>query len=478
MTELNDMPPEELQRHGHDVFDWIARYFGEIEELPVLSTALPGQVAAKLSGPMPEQGSGFDSIMEEFERTLLPGITHWNHPAFMAYFGITASGPGILGEALAAALNVNAMLWRTSPAATELEEVTLDWLRQMVGLPDAYRGHLQDTASTSTMVALAAAREAAGIDVREQGLAGRDLPRLKVYCSEDAHSSVDKAAVTLGIGLENVRRIPMDRRHRMRPDALAAAVANDRLTGALPIAVVATAGTTSTTAVDPIDEVAEVCERENLWLHVDGAYGGSAAILPELRHLFIGWERADSIVINPHKWLFVPIDCSALFLRNPELLRRAFSVLPEYLVTPEGSSVTNLMEYGPALGRRFRSLKLWMTFCYFGRQGLADRIAEHIRLAQQFAEWVGEEEGWVVAAPVPFSTVCFRCEPPELDPAAVERINSDLLERINSTGEVFLSHTRIGGKFTLRIAIGNIRTEERHVRRAWELLRACAKEVQ
>ncbi|HUE97150.1 MAG TPA: pyridoxal-dependent decarboxylase, partial [Longimicrobiaceae bacterium] len=459
--DLGDMSPEELREQGHRVIDWIASYLEGAERRPVLSRAAPGEVARSLPSEPPRSGQEFAEILEVFDHAILPGITHWNHPGFMAYFGITGSGPGILGEALAAALNVNAMLWRTSPAATELEEVTLDWLRQMVGLPGEFRGHIQDTASTSTMVALAAAREAASVGAREEGLAGRDLPRLVIYCSEEAHSSVDRAAITLGLGLAGVRRIPTDDWVRMRTDALERSIAADLEAGARPIALVATIGTTSTTSVDPVPELAEIGRRHGLWLHIDAAYAGAAAVVPELRPLFAGWEAADSLVINPHKWLFVPIDCSALFLKRPEVLRRAFAILPDYLTTPEGETVTNLMKYGPALGRRFRALKLWMTIGYFGQEGIAARIAEHVRLARLFAGWVEGVPAWEVVAPVPFSTVCFRFAPAGLSNLEIDRLNAGILDRVNAGGEVFLSHTRLRGRMTLRLAVGNLRTEER-----------------
>ncbi|MDQ3521410.1 MAG: pyridoxal-dependent decarboxylase [Gemmatimonadota bacterium] len=457
-----DMDPEEFRHHGRAAVDWIAAYLREIERYPVLAQVQPGEIAAQLPVEAPEHGVPMEAILADFQRTLLPGITHWNHPGFMAYFGITASGPGIVGEALAAALNVNAMLWRTSPAATELEERALDWLRQMIGLPAAFRGHIQDTASLSTLVAIAGARESAGLDVREHGLAA--LPRMRLYCSEEAHSSVEKAAITLGLGRAGVRKIPTGDAFRMRVDALSAAIQEDTVNGWRPFCVVATVGTTSTTSVDPVPEIAEVCARERLWLHVDAAYGGAVGVVPEMRHLLAGCDRADSLVVNPHKWLFVPIDCSALYLRRPESVRRAFSLVPDYLQTPEGEGVTNLMDYGPALGRRFRALKLWMTLCYFGREGLAERIREHCRLAREFASWVDAEPGWERMAPVPMSVVVFRR-------SGEDALNETILERVNASGEVFLSHTRVHGQYALRLAVGNLRTTQSHVARAWELLR-------
>ncbi len=459
-----DMDPEEFRHHGRAAIDWIAAYLREIESYPVLARTRPGEIAGQLPVRAPEHSVAMETILADFQRTLLPGITHWNHPGFMAYFGITGSGPGILGEALAAALNVNGMLWRTSPAATELEERALDWLRQMIGLPDPFRGHIQDTASLSTLVAIAGARESTGLEVREHGLAG--LPRMRLYCSAEAHSSVEKAAITLGLGRSGVRKIPTDEIFRMRADALSAAIQEDTANGWRPFCVVATVGTTSTTSVDPVPEIADVCARYGLWLHVDAAYGGAVGVVPEMRDLLAGCERADSLVVNPHKWLFVPIDCSALYLRRPEIVRRAFSLVPDYLQTPEGVHVTNLMDYGPALGRRFRALKLWMTLRFFGREGLAERIREHCRLAREFAEWVDAEPGWERLAPVPLSVVVFRR-------SGEDDLNEHLLEQVNASGEVFLSHTRIRGRYALRLAVGNLRTTQAHVARAWELLRAA-----
>jgi aromatic-L-amino-acid decarboxylase len=468
------MPPEQLREFGARVMEWAARYAERVGDYPVLARVAPGEVAAALPASAPEEGVGMDEILRDFEEIVVPGLTHWNHPGFFAYFGITGSGPGVLAETLAAALNVNAMLWRTGPAATELEERALDWLRQMIGLPEGFRGHIQDTASMSSLVAIAAAREAAGLGVREEGMSGRDLPRLRVYCSEEAHSSIEKAGITLGLGRAGTRKIPTDAAFRMDVGALAAAIEEDLAVGVRPICVVATVGTTSTTSIDPVPEIAELCRRHSLWLHVDAAYGGAAAVVPEMRAVLDGVERADSVVTNPHKWLFVPIDCSALYLRHPEVVKRAFSVVPEYLATPEGDEVTNLMDYGPALGRRFRALKLWMVLRYFGRAGLADRIREHVRLARDFAAWVEAEPGWELVAPVPFSTVCFRHLPPGADAAETDLRNEEILAQVNSTGEVFLSHTRLRGHFTLRLAVGNLRTTDHHVRRAWKLLTEAA----
>jgi aromatic-L-amino-acid decarboxylase len=471
---LGDMPPEEFRRHAHAVVDWMANYLAHVGELPVLARVQPGEVAARLPTSAPERGEPVDDILRDFRDVVMPGITHWNHPDFLAYFAITASGPGILGEMLSAAINNNAMLWRTGPAPTELEARTLDWLRQLMGLPADFHGTIQDTASISTLIAIAAAREAAGLAVREEGMSGRDLPRLRVYASEEVHSSIDKAGITLGIGRAGTRKIPTDAAFRMDPAALEAAITEDRAAGIHPLAVVATVGTTSTSSIDPVAAIADVCARQGVWLHVDAAYGGSAALVPEMRHVLDGAERADSLVVNPHKWMF---DCSVLFSRRPDIIRRAFSLVPEYLLTPEGETVTNLMDYGPALGKRFRSLKLWMTLRYFGAEGMAANIREHVRLARAFAGWVQAEPGWEVMAPVPFSLVVFRHAPDGMTDDAADAHNERIMTAANATGRTYLSHTRLRGRLALRLAVGNLRTTEAHVRAAWELLRQMAAET-
>jgi aromatic-L-amino-acid decarboxylase len=439
----------------------------------VLSRARPGDVRALLPASAPAQGEPLARILDDVDGVILPGITHWNHPGFFAYFANSSPAPGILAELLTAALNSNAMLWKTGPASTEVEVVTLDWLRQMLGLPEPLFGVIQDTASASTLVALAAAREAVpGLDVRRRGLVGQ--ARLRHYASEHAHSSVEKAGLVLGVGQDGFRTIPCDDAFRMRPDALSAAIAEDRAAGLTPFAVTATLGTTSTTSIDPVAAIADVCARERLWLHVDAAYGGSAATVPELRGAYAGWERADSIVVNPHKWLFVPMDLSVLYTRRPEVVRAAFSLVPDYLRTAEETMAPNLMDYGVSLGRRFRALKLWMTLRAFGTEGIAARIREHVRLAQVFRGWVEADPSFEVVAPSPLSVVCFRARFPSLTPEDADRANERVMAAVNRSGEAYLSHTVLGGRMVLRLAIGNIRTEERHVARAWELLRAAA----
>ena len=427
----------DLRQDGAAALEWVASYLERVRELPVLAQVEPGEITAALPAAPPEEPEPFAHVLRDLDDVLLRGITHWQSPRFFAYFATTGSEPGILAELLIAGLNQVGILWRTSPALQELEEVTLAWLAQLLGLPEGLHGHVEDTASTATMAALAAARHA------------RPDARV-VVCSEHAHSSVEKACRLLELEL---RKAPVDAEYRLRPDAL-------DLGGAC--AVVATVGTTSTSSVDPVAAIADAAEAAGAWLHVDAAYAGAAAVLPELRHHFAGWERADSVVVNPHKWLFVPMDLSALWTRRPEDLRRAFSLVPEYLRVSE--EVASLSEYSPALGRRFRALKLWAVLRCYGRSGLQARIREATRLAALFEEWVRAEPGWEVSAPRPFSLVCFRHDGSDDD-------NERTLRRVNESGEAFLSHTKLDGRLVLRLAVGSARTTEADVRAAWDALR-------
>jgi aromatic-L-amino-acid decarboxylase len=473
----SDMSPAEFRKHGHAVIDWIADYLERPDKWTVLPAVRPGELRDALPPSPPPHGERMDAILEDFQRLIVPAITHWNHPDFMAYFANSSTGAGVLGEALTAALNVNAMLWKTSPAATELELLTLDWLRQMLGLPPDFFGVIGDTASSNTLYALAAAREMhPELRIREQGMAARDdLPPVFIYCSEEAHSSVDKAVMTLGFGLSSLKKIPTDDGLRMQAKALGETVASDRRSGAIPLAVVATVGTTSTTAIDPVPAIAGICEREKMWLHVDTSYGGSAAILPEMRHVLDGCDRADSLVVNPHKWLFTPMDCSVLYTRRPDLLKRAFQYVPEFLVVSEGSDVVNLMDYGISLGRRFRALKLWFVIRHFGVEGLRSLIREHIRIARRLSEWIDADSELERMADANFSTVVFRHRPPGLGEDRLDEHNTRILAAVNATREIYLSHTRVRGSYALRIAIGNIHTTEAHVRRALDLVRDAAR---
>lgn len=474
-----DLPPELFTNHARELVSWIANYLANMDQLPVLSKSLPGQIKQQLPLNPPTEPDPLAEIIDDFEKIILPGITHWNHPRFFAYFSITGSAAGILGELLASALNVNAMLWKTSPAATELEEVVLDWLQQMVGLPPSFSGVINDTASVSTLCALAAAREAANLDIRRQGMAGRsDLPALCFYASAESHSSVEKAAIVLGIGRENFRAILSDANFRMDVGALKQAIEADIQAGRRPVGVIATLGTTSTTSIDPVREIAEICREHQIWLHVDAAYGGSAAVLPEIQEKFAGWEQADSIVINPHKWLFTPIDCSVLFCRRPHVLRQAFSLVPEYLRTKEEDEVTNLMDYGVALGRRFRALKLWMVIRSLGLAGMQQAIREHIRFAHRLQRMLEQHPDFELLAPVPFSTLVFRLVPAgKWSIEDLNKLNEQLLEKINQSGQVFLSHTKLGGKFGIRLAIGNLKTRWDDVSLAWEIIQNEAQQL-
>lgn len=456
------------------VAEWIDAYLADARRYPVLARVAPGEIAAQLPAHAPEGAEPFDALMEDFVRIVLPGITHWNSPRFFAYFATSAAPVAVAAEALAAALDVKAMLWRTSPAATELEEVVMRWLGELMGLPQVFTGIIYDTASIGGFTALAAARESLDLGIREHGMTGRDLPVLRVYITEHTHSHIEKACIALGIGRENVVRVACDDEFRMRPENLAARLDADRAAGMRPMAVVATAGTTSTTSRDPLEALAAIARERGVWFHVDAAYAGVAAIMPEFRWVLAGAEHADSIVVNPHKWLFVPMDCSALYVRDEALLRRAFSLVPEYLRTPE-ESVRNYMDYGLQLGRRFRALKLWFVLRTFGAEGLREALRAHIALAQELAEWIEREPGWEILAPHPFSVVCFRYVPKVLSAERVNEINAAIMERANATGEIFISHTKIGGKFALRLAIGNLRTTRDDVAAAWEILRGMAQ---
>ena len=466
------MDPEEFRSFGKEIVDWIADYLKNPEKYPVYPRVKPGDIKKQLPTSPPSLPEKMSPILQDFNKIILPGITHWNHPGFHAYFSVTGSAPGILGEMLSSALNINGMLWRTSPSATELEEVVLDWLRQMLGLPSEFRGVITDCGSASNLIALAAAREAIHKRIREKGLSGRtDLPRLRIYCSDQTHSSVEKAAIVLGIGQEGVRKISSDSEFKMKADELATAIEEDKKKGWLPFAVVATVGTTSSTSIDPVPAIADICQHEKIWLHVDGAYGGMAAIIPEMRSVLYGCERADSFVTNPHKWLFTPIDCSALYTRHVDILKHAFSLVPEYLTT-SGEEVNNYMDWGVQLGRRFRALKLWFVIRSFGVEGIISQLREHCRLARLLSSWIDADKDFERIAPVPFSVVCFRFHPKKISSeATLEQFNAQIIEGINSTGEAFLSHTKLNGKYTIRVAIGNLATTEKHIERVWELIK-------
>ena len=475
---MTDMPIEEFRKNGHQLVDWIADYLKEIEKYPPLSQVNPGDILKRIPQTPPQKGEVIENVLKDVDKLLMDGITHWNHPGFMAYFNSTSSGPGILAEFLTAALGVNGMLWKTSPAFTEHEKAMMNWFRQTVGLPENYWGIIYDTASTSSMHAIASAREQLNLGFREKGMAGRsNVPRLRLYCSEHAHSSIEKGAVTLGIGLEGIRKIPVNDKFEMISKKLEEAINEDLQNGWKSFCVVATVGTTSTTSVDRVEEIAAICEKHNLWLHIDAAYAGVTAMIPEMKWITKGWERADSIVINPHKWMFTPMDLSVYFTRKPEILKQAFSLVPEYLKTNQDAEVENLMDYGIQLGRRFRSLKLWFIIRYFGVEGLASRIKAHIELAQEFAKWIDDAKEFERMAPVPFSTICFRYNPGNKTEEELNKLNEKLLEDINFSGKIFLSHTKLNGKFVIRLTIGSIRHERRHIEEAWILIKECAEKL-
>ena len=472
---LVDMDPEDFRAAAHAAVDLMADYLASVEDYAVFPAVEPGSIAPAFPTAAPETAEPIEAILADYRRLIEPNATHWQHPGFLAYFGTTASGAGIIGEMLTAALGQNAMLWRTSPIATELEGVVVGWLRRAIGLPEAFDGLITDTASTSSLIALAGAREAASAG------GASDVGSMRVYASAEAHSSIEKACMTLGLGRRALVKIPTNECFELRADELAAAIARDRAAGLRPIAIVATVGTTSSTSVDPVAAVADIAAAEDLWLHVDAAYAGAVAICPELRAPFDGWERADSVVVNPHKWLFTPLDASVLLTRRMETLRAAFSLVPEYLRTLDRETpVRDYNEYTPQLGRRFRALKLWMLLRWFGLEGLRRRIRHHLELTARFTEALDAAPDWERLAPVPFSTVCFRYRPARLagNEAALDAANVAIMDAVNRSGEVFLSHTRLGGRFTIRLAVGNLRTEARHVDRAWELLQAAAAEVE
>jgi len=453
----------DFRRAGHQAVDWIAGYLESVRQYPVVSRVRPGELVDALPSTAPEQGEGFAAIFEDFEKLILPAVTHWNHPGFMAYFACTGSPPAILAEMLAAALNANGILWKTSPAVTELEQVTLAWLRQWLGLPEEFFGIIFDTASVSSLHAIAAARAMVAPETREAGAS----PDLVLYTSEQAHSSIEKGAIALGVGQRNVRKIPVDAGFRLRPELLVEAIEQDLAAGCRPFCVVATVGTTSTTSIDPVPALADIADRYGLWLHVDAAYAGAAAILPEFRWIFDGVARAHSLVVNPHKWLFTPIDLSAFYTRRPDVLRRAFSLVPEYLRSGGDPRELNYMDYGIPLGRRFRALKLWFLMRYFGREGIRRALRAHIEWAQEFARWVDADARFERVAPAPLSVVCFRYRGSDDD-------NLRLLEEINASGKFFLSHTALNGRIVLRLAVGNLGTARDDVREVWEMIRQAA----
>jgi aromatic-L-amino-acid decarboxylase len=470
-----DTPPEVFREQLHQLADWIADFRENIGDLRVAPNDKPGAIRAALGSTPPENAETFEKILADMNRVIVPGMVHWSHPRFLGYFGWTQTGPGILGEMATAPLNVNAMTWRTSPAATELETVVVDWLRQWMRLPNEFGGVVYDTASIGIMHALAVAREEAAPSTRKLGLTGRDLPRFRIYVSDQAHSSAEKAAIALGLGEENVQRVPTDNEFRMDVAALRAMIDHDLAQKFKPLAAVATVGTTSTASVDLVPTIAKICREHKMWLHVDAAYGGGFAILPEYEWIANGWNDADSVVINPHKTLFVPLDFSILFVRDLERLRRVFTLVPEYLRGDTVEAEKNYMDYGVQLGRRFRALKAWVIWRSFGRAGMAERLREQIRLTNLLLDWIKADKRFELAAPVVMPVVCFRFVAGDKD--EIDKINSQIVERINASGRAYLTQTKLLGQTVMRIGFGNVLTTEEHLRTAWELIQKMSEEV-
>ena len=464
---LGDTPPKIFREQLHQMADWIADFREGLDKIPVAPNAKPGAIRAALPAQPPEEAESFDKIMSDMNRLIVPGMVHWSHPMFLGYFGWTQTGPGILGEMATAPLNVNAMTWRTSPAATELETLVVDWARQMVGLPDNFEGVVYDTASVAIMHALAVAREEAAPDTRKLGLTARDLPRFRVYTSDQAHSSVEKAMIALGLGEQNVQRVPTDTEFRMDVAGLRTMIKRDAADKFKPLAVVATVGTTSTASVDPIADIAKICREQKMWLHVDAAYGGGFAMLPEYHWITKGWSEADSVVINPHKTLFVPLDFSVLYVRDLERLRRVFTLVPEYLRGDTIDAEKNYMDYGIQLGRRFRALKAWVIWRSLGRAGMAARLREQMRLTNLLVDWIKADARFELAAPIVMPVICLRF-------SSSDESNSQIVERINASGRAYLTQTKLRGRTVMRIGLGNVLTTEEHLRKAWELIQETA----
>jgi aromatic-L-amino-acid/L-tryptophan decarboxylase len=495
---LGDTSPEEFRKQLHELADWIADFRQNLGSLPVAPNDKPGAILAALPADPPEESEPFEKILGDIDRIIVPGMVHWSHPMFLGYFGWTTTGPAILGEIITAPLNVNAMTWRTCPAATELETAVVDWIRQWMHLPQEFGGVVYDTASVGVMHALAVAREEAAPSARKRGLVGAGTAVLRIYASEQAHSSAEKAAIALGLGEENVQRVPTDEPFCMDPSVLREMIARDVRDNFKPLAVIATVGTTSTASVDPVPEIAKICCENKMWLHIDGAYGAGFAILPENKSLTVGWSEADSIVVNPHKSLFVPLDFSVLYVRDLERLRRVFTLVPEYLRGDTIEAQKNYMDYGIQLGRRVRALKAWVIFRSFGREGMAARLREYVRLANLFADWIKDDDRFELAAPVSMGVVCFRYIGRDGSPSRpsvsarpvvasyltdrpnesnVDQLNSEIVEKINASGRAYLTQTKLRGRTVMRIGLGNVLTTEEHLRKAWEMIQETASEL-
>jgi aromatic-L-amino-acid decarboxylase len=487
LQPVGDTPPGEFRKQLHELADWIADFREHIEQLRVAPNDKPGAIREQLPKRAPEEGEPFEKILTDVSNIIVPGMVHWSHPMFLGYFGWTSTAPGILGEILAAPLNVNAMTWRTCPAATELETVVIHWLRQWIGLSDEFEGVIYDTASVGIMHALAVAREEAAPATRKLGLTGRDLPRFRVYTSDQAHSSAEKAAIALGLGEENVIRIPSDDQFRMNFDSLGRRIAEDRQKGFQPMAVIATVGTTSTASIDPVRDIGNLCREAKIWLHIDAAYGGGFAMVPKCEWISEDWELADSIVINPHKTVFVPLDFSVLYVRDLARLRRVFSLVPEYLRGDTVDAEKNYMDYGIQLGRRFRALKAWVIWRSLGRAGVVARLAEQIRLANVLADWIKTDGRFELSAQPSMGVVCFRfvagigdAGPGSPTPATtdqLDRLNSDIVERINASGRAYLTQTKLRGQTVMRVGLGNVLTTEEHLRKGWDIIQETVSQL-
>jgi aromatic-L-amino-acid/L-tryptophan decarboxylase len=493
---LGDTPPEEFRKQLHELADWIVDFRQNLGSLRVAPNDKPGAILAALPADPPEESESFEKILGDIDRVIVPGMVHWSHPMFLGYFGWTTTAPAILGEIITAPLNVNAMTWRTCPAATELETLVVDWIRQWMHLPQEFGGVVYDTASVGVMHALAVAREEAAPSARKRGLVGAGAPVFRIYASEQAHSSAEKAAIALGLGEENVQRVPTDAQFCMDPSVLREMITRDVRDNFSPLAVIATVGTTSTASVDPVPEIAKICRENKMWLHIDGAYGAGFAILPENESLTVGWSEADSVVVNPHKSLFVPLDFSVLYVRDLERLRRVFTLVPEYLRGDTVEAQPNYMDYGIQLGRRFRALKAWVIFRSFGREGMAARLREYVRLANLLADWIKDGDRFELAAPVSMGVVCFRyvgvhekrsvagisdagsgSTTPATAKEKLDQLNSEIVEKINASGRAYLTQTKLRGRTVMRIGLGNILTTEEHLRKAWEMIQERASEL-
>ena len=469
--------PADFRAEAHRMADRMADYFEQIEQYPVKSQVKPGDIFDKLPSLPPDNAESMQEVMLDFEQIIMPGITHWQNPNFFAFFPANSSYPSVIAEMLTAALGQQGMIWETSPAAAELEERVMEWLKQMCGLPEQWTGVIQDTASASTLAALLTAREkATGFNVNEEGfgLSGK----LKIYCSAETHSSIEKAVKIAGFGRKNLVKIPVDQNFAMQPKALREAIESDLKAGYNPCCVIATIGTTGSTAVDPVKEIGEICRANEIWLHIDAAFSGTALVLPEMRHFASGLELADSYVFNPHKWMFTNFDCSTYFVRDPEMLIRTFEILPEYLKTRTRGQVNDYRDWGVALGRRFRALKLWFVIRNFGVEGIREKVRHHLKLAQWFANEINNSDEFELLAPVPFSLVCFRFKPDAItDETSLNELNEKLLQQLNSSGKIYLTHTKLSGKYTLRMVVAQTYVELRHVENAWNLIKEVSATI-